>query len=85
MTDRDGGEFEGGSMTTRNYERNFEDMREPHKSIDEIIDNRDLMRNRAREVCRACGSTIVHTQNYGGSTPKCVAYLLERIRKLERT
>jgi len=41
----------------------------------EIKDNRELMKNRPREVCRVCSSPDVHVDHYGAPTTKCIGYL----------
>ena len=41
----------------------------------EIRDNRQLMKERSREVCRVCGSPDVHVGHYGQPTIKCISYL----------
>ena len=41
----------------------------------EIRDNRQLMKERSREVCRVCSSPDVHVDHYGQPTIKCIGYL----------
>lgn len=41
----------------------------------EIRDNRQLMKERSREVCRVCSSPDVHVGHYGQPTIKCIGYL----------
>jgi hypothetical protein len=41
----------------------------------EIRDNRQLMKERSREVCRVCSSPDVHVDHYGKPTVKCIGYL----------
>lgn len=50
----------------------------------EIKDNRELMRNREREVCRVCGSLTVHVREYRKPTMDCIEFLRCRINELEQ-
>lgn len=47
----------------------------------EIRDNRQLMKERSREVCRVCSSPDVHVGHYGEPTIKCIGYLRDECNR----
>ena len=47
-----------------------------------IKDKRGM--DEAKEVCRVCGSSTVHTRVYNLPTMKCILFLRDRIKLLEK-
>jgi hypothetical protein len=49
-----------------------------------ITDRRGMKEGHPDEVCRVCGSKVVHSKQYGQPTMDCIIYLKNRIATLER-
>lgn len=47
-----------------------------------IIDRR--LEDEPKEVCRVCGAEEVHSKEYNTATMKCIKYLREEIKRLEK-